>query len=357
MKVKSLYLLLLMATSAVKAQDTSTNHDVYNLLFVGNSLTYYNNLPSLVKNKARERGITVNTKMLAYGNYAIVDHWADGEVQELIKSKTYDYVIIQQGPSSQADGYEMLVNGGKLYSDLCKAHGVKLAYYMVWPSRSYYHTFDGVIANYTAGAAANDALLCPVGQVWKAHFDQTGDFSYYGPDQFHPSLKGSLVAAEVIVDSLFQPAEPEKNMQQAWVTGVGQITDNSIMVSAAYVTEHGDFGDDFKPDDINKILWGTLKIAFDSCHTAQMSYDAHVTVNSQPFGSGAYPIQRLALNEAGMKCEEVGFIDNQDKTFFTGSYYGGTSRSGEGFKIDYLNKDQALVTWYTYLPKNNEVIN
>lgn len=187
-------------------QDTSNQHDPnadYSLLFVGNSLTYTNDLPSLVKEAAKERNIDINVEMLAYGNYAIVDHWADGKVQSMIRSKKYDFVIIQQGPSSQADGYEMLVNGGKPYADLCKANDTKLAYFMVWPSRTYYHTFSGVIANYTAGADANDALLCPVGKVWKEHFDKTNDFSYYGVDQFHPSLKGSKVAAKVIVSSLF----------------------------------------------------------------------------------------------------------------------------------------------------------
>ncbi len=75
---------------------------------------------------------------------------------------------------------------------------------MVWPSRMYYHTFDGVIKNYTAAAEANNAVLCPAGQVWKTHFDQTNDFSYYGADGFHPSLKGSQVAAKVIFESLFE---------------------------------------------------------------------------------------------------------------------------------------------------------
>lgn len=176
----------------------------YNLLFVGNSLTYYNNLPNLVKEIAASRDIILNTEMLAKGNYAIVDHWADGQVQTLIRSKKYDYVIIQQGPSSQADGYNMLLNGGKKYADLCKDNEVQLAYYMVWPSRSYYHTFSGVINNYTAAAEANDAILCPVGKVWKDHFDKTNDFSYYGSDQFHPSIQGSKVAARVIVSSLFK---------------------------------------------------------------------------------------------------------------------------------------------------------
>ena len=329
----------------------SINEVEYSLLFVGNSLTYSNNLPKLVEKNARARGIIVKTKMLAYANYAIVDHWADGEVQELVKTKEYDFVIIQQGPSSQQNGYDMLVNSGRLYSDLCKANDAKLAYFMVWPSRAYYHTFDGVIANYTAGAKANDAILSPVGRVWKDHFDNTGDFSYYGPDQFHPSLKGSLVAAEVIVDSLFEENLKDDNLQQAWLIGVGQINDNSIQVEEMYITENGAFGDHFNPDEINNIYWGELNIDFNSCNTANMSYSSKITLTNGKFGSGAYSIARLAQNEQAINCDETGFLNNNDKSFFSGTFYGGSERSGEGFMIDYLSDSRAIVTWFTYLPE------
>lgn len=182
---------------------TTASYD-YNLLFIGNSLTYINNLPDLVKTEAQKKGLALSFQMIAKPNYAIVDHWSDGNVQKEINTGNYDFVIIQQGPSSQADGYDMLVNDGKKYAEICKTNNTKLAYFMVWPAIYNYHTFDGVIQNYATGARANSAILCPVGRVWKNHFDRTGDFSYYGPDEFHPSLLGSQVAAEIIVQSLFR---------------------------------------------------------------------------------------------------------------------------------------------------------
>ena len=81
------------------AQGKSTN-----LLFVGNSLTYTNDLPDIVEKEAKRKGIKVKTTMLAYPNYALVDHLDDGEVQKQIRSGKYDYVIVQQGPSSQEEG-------------------------------------------------------------------------------------------------------------------------------------------------------------------------------------------------------------------------------------------------------------
>jgi len=192
----------LSITNNPSVTDDLSNTD-YNILFVGNSLTYTNNLPELVKKEAKLKDLVIGTKMIAAGGYAILDHWVDGEVQKQIASKQFDFVILQQGPSSQAYGREVLIEYGKKIRDLCIENDAKLSYFMVWPSLDYYETFAGVIKNYQDAATINEAILCPVGKAWKQHFDLTGDFNYYGPDGFHPSLRGSQVAAEVIVASLF----------------------------------------------------------------------------------------------------------------------------------------------------------
>lgn len=178
-----------------------TSH--YRVLFIGNSLTYTNNLPLLVKKEAASRGIALTIEQVTLPNYALSDHLRDGQVQELILSGSYDYVVVQQGPSSQSYGRGILMDSGSQYKQLCDQVDAKLAFFMVWPSLKYYHTFDGVIANYNDVADENRAIICPVGKVWKAHIEHHNDYSYYGPDGFHPSLKGSQVAAKIIVDSLF----------------------------------------------------------------------------------------------------------------------------------------------------------
>jgi len=172
------------------------------ILFVGNSLTYANNLPQLVKEVGAKNNIRIHTEMLAYSNYALGDHWNDGELRNLIAHGNYDYVVVQQGPSSQADGKTMLLDYGVRIKALCDSQDTKLAFYMVWPARVNYHTFAGVIANYSLAASQTNSILCPVGQVWKDYFDSTQNFSYYGADGFHPSLTGSQRAAAIIFESL-----------------------------------------------------------------------------------------------------------------------------------------------------------
>ncbi len=202
---KYLIPLVLLLCLSCSAEEKNSNEDsTYNILFIGNSLTYTNNLPSLVKTKAMYSDYNIETKMVAFPNYAISDHWNKGEVQKLISSGNYSMVIIQQGPSSQSEGKNILINYGEKYSTLCKENNVLLAYFMVWPSLEYYHTFDDVIKNHELAAEMNDAILFPVGKVWKDYFDTSKKFDYYGIDNFHPSTKGSEVAADVILNILLK---------------------------------------------------------------------------------------------------------------------------------------------------------
>lgn len=181
-----------------------TNTD-FNVLFIGNSLTYANDLAGLVQAKAKSsQGLEIGAYAIASGNYALIDHWSDQRMHDEIESGLYDIVVVQQGPSSQPYGRELLLEYGAKFKELCAANDAQLAFFMVWPSMEYFYTFTGVIESYEMAADQTDALLSPVGRVWKDHFQQTKDYSYYGPDGFHPSLKGSEVAAEVIVQSLFE---------------------------------------------------------------------------------------------------------------------------------------------------------
>lgn len=166
--------VLLTSTNCV---DPNSEKADIRILFIGNSLTYTNNLPELVTKIGDTKTVKIETTMLALPNYALEDHWNDGKLQKMISTGGYDFVVVQQGPSSQQEGRAMLLEYGQRIRELCKAHDAKLAFFMVWPALANYPTFEGVIRNYTEAATKTGALLCPVGKVWREHFTATQDFS------------------------------------------------------------------------------------------------------------------------------------------------------------------------------------
>jgi lysophospholipase L1-like esterase len=193
-----------LSTSAQSQTIQNNFEEKLQILFVGNSLTYTNNLPQLVRKKLKLSGIKSSTESIAIPDYALSDHWNEGSIQKEIGTGNYDFVIIQQGPSSQMEGRKILEAYGNKIARLCESKGSQLGFFMVWPAMAHYHTFDGVIHNYRDAAKKSKAILFPVGEVWKEHFEQTNNFDYYGPDKFHPSKKGSQTAADVIASILLK---------------------------------------------------------------------------------------------------------------------------------------------------------
>jgi hypothetical protein len=177
------------------------------ILFIGNSLTYTNNLPIILEEIGTIYSKKIDTEMVCHPNYAIIDHLNDGIIQQKIATENYDYVIIQQGPSSQEKGRKMLINDGKKIARLCSKYNSKLGYIMVWPSKRYYFTFDEVIKNHTEAAKRNNALLFPVGKYWKQYENRSHTIPLYGSDKFHPSNTGSFLAALTIYSTLYPTAD------------------------------------------------------------------------------------------------------------------------------------------------------
>ncbi|WP_299123187.1 SGNH/GDSL hydrolase family protein [uncultured Tenacibaculum sp.] len=180
------------------------------IMFVGNSLTYSNNMPQILEYIGKQNGTTISTTSICLPNYAIIDHLHDGNVQKQLNKKQYDYILIQQGPSSQAAGKRMLEEDGAKMKTLVSKHQAQLGYFMVWPSVQYYYTFDKVIQNHETAAKKNNALLFPVGKVWKAYNTNKKLSKLYSLDNFHPSKAGSFLAALTIYHKL----HPEKSLKE-----------------------------------------------------------------------------------------------------------------------------------------------
>lgn len=141
-----------------------------------------------------------------------------------------------------------------------------------------------------------------------------------------------------------------------WTLGVGTISKDTannevvIDINEVIYTEGGQFGDDFDPDDITEKPWGEMQLVIDGCHTGEISYLPNAELASQ-FDAGSYAVERLAKQSpAGLLCEDVGFDVVEGFLWISGHWYGRILRQGEGFSIDVLNGDRAIVTWYTYLP-------
>lgn len=167
------------------------------VLFVGNSLTFANDMPSMLEGLLIDAGYEARFESLTYPNFGLEDHWRRRETRETIRSGDWDYVVLQQGPSA-TEGRPSLLAYAQKFARLLREHGAEPAVYMVWPSKTRFFDFDGVADSYRTAAESVSGLLLPVGDAWREAWKLDPDLALYGPDGFHPTGAGSLLAALVM---------------------------------------------------------------------------------------------------------------------------------------------------------------
>jgi hypothetical protein len=168
------------------------------VLFVGNSLTYVNDLPALVEQVARADGVEIRTATVAFPDYSLADHLARGDAPALLARGTWDVVVLQQGPSGWPESRDALVASTRAFAAQAARVHARVALFGVWPAADRPTAFDSVTASYAAAADAVHGLLLPAGRAWTAAWRRDPDLPLYGPDGFHPAPLGSILAALVI---------------------------------------------------------------------------------------------------------------------------------------------------------------
>src|SRR6476659_6912106 len=98
--------ILLGLTKSVHAQDGKANDEIH-ILFIGNSLTYYNDLPKMVAALAKaDKQRPLYYERETPGGCTFEKHWKDGKALAKIQARKWDFVILQdhsQGPLKQRE--------------------------------------------------------------------------------------------------------------------------------------------------------------------------------------------------------------------------------------------------------------
>jgi hypothetical protein len=173
-----------------------------NILFIGNSLTFTNDLPNMLGAliDSADQG-PVDVRWKTEPNLGLQDHWVRGEVLPMIEGGGWDFVIMQQGPSA-TEGRPSLLEYSKRFGDAIRASGAEPALYMVWPADDRAFDWDGVRESYAMAADSAMGLFLPAGEGWRVAWEADSTLPFYSTDGFHPTVLGTYMAALVIFERL-----------------------------------------------------------------------------------------------------------------------------------------------------------
>jgi hypothetical protein len=216
----SLFISILFNFSNASAQDT------LKVLFLGNSYTFYNNLPQLVVNLSASAGKTVIVDSNTPGGFPLSGHSTDATSLNKIRQGVWDYVILQeqsQIPTIDFYRYNDMYPAIQRLKDTIERYNPcgKIINYMTWgrrfggqqcdPSNTYcspnFANFnemqDSLTSAYIGISDIINAQCAPVGEAWRRILNDTSIVLHSG-DNSHPLLEGSYVAACVLYSSLWK---------------------------------------------------------------------------------------------------------------------------------------------------------
>ncbi|HEX3234155.1 MAG TPA: hypothetical protein VHR41_08150 [Gemmatimonadales bacterium] len=197
-----LVLTLALTSCGSAASDPPSDADL-RVLFLGNSLTQFNDLPGLVAGIAEAAdGPRVTTESVDFGGASLEDLWNQGDALAAIDRGGWDIVVLQQGPSALPESRVLLLRDAGRFAERIRAAGGRPALYMVWPPLDRSGDWDAVTESYTAAARSVDGLLLPAGEAIREALRRKPTLELLAADHFHPTPTGSYLAALVIYAGL-----------------------------------------------------------------------------------------------------------------------------------------------------------
>ena len=195
----------------------------YSILFIGNSMTYYHDMPTAIFEKiAAAAGFDVTVRSVTAGGRFLWEHLSlDDEPARAAKAAlaadkagVYDFVVLQEGMPDLYTRTENFYEAVRTLAGRIRDLGAKPALYARMgnkrgnpelddPACTYEHVYQTIVK---AHETISQELDIPVAWAVRAAYEMNEEplpFDLYDPDRSHPSYAGSYVAALCVFTALF----------------------------------------------------------------------------------------------------------------------------------------------------------
>jgi hypothetical protein len=173
------------------------------VLFVGNSYLYVHDIPGIVAALGSADSTPIVASTVVAPNYALIDHWNDGEAGSRLLESNWRFVVLQQGWTPPGVCRDTLRLATSLFAGLVGPKGTQVAMFEAWAPATRPDQFPGTIGSYRQAAKDVGGVLLPIAEAWQLAINERTPVGLYD-DDIHPSSAGSYFAALVIYARLTQ---------------------------------------------------------------------------------------------------------------------------------------------------------
>ncbi|MEF9979208.1 MAG: SGNH/GDSL hydrolase family protein [Thermomonas sp.] len=193
--------LLLAPFAGLQAQDPAPRE--YRVLLVGNSLTYTNNLPALLRAVGASQGTPITTETYAAAGGKLDDRLDEGHVTAALRARKFDAVVLQEQGGHLAACMSSLMEQRKApcaasvqayrdFAELAKSQGAKVLLFGTWgPDDRWQGKLDRSVRMI---AKKHDAAVFDAAGALNALHKAQPEIKLY-PDGTHPSTLASVMLA------------------------------------------------------------------------------------------------------------------------------------------------------------------
>ena len=217
-----LFLVVFFLSFLVLPQLQNKEINPMNVLFIGNSYTHYNNMPFIFQKMAVSKNIKINVEMNAKSNHTFKMHSARTEMYDAIRSKKWDYVVLQGFSRELKYSKEHIDTSSlpyfKIILDSIYAVNpcTNVLLFMTWGYENGYTELDSsstetfqemtnsVENGYKYLSSQFNLPIVPVGQIWNLFRQKYPNIKLYQEDEQHPNMNGSYIAASSFYSSIFK---------------------------------------------------------------------------------------------------------------------------------------------------------
>ena len=154
------------------------------ILFIGNSYTYVNNLPSVFAEVATAQGLSVTVSSVTKGGWTLEKHASPADecgarVMTAFAENKYDYVILQEQSYRPIVKFDLFASAVHVLAEKARANGAQPILYATWGraegcpllaelSLTSAEMTDALAKAYTRVGTENGIAVAHVGKAWYA---------------------------------------------------------------------------------------------------------------------------------------------------------------------------------------------
>lgn len=202
---KLLKSLLALALACLPACTQAPALKPLRILFIGNSLTYVNDLPGALAAIAGADGRALAVSTRAVGGWTLAMHDADPDTNAMIRKGGWFAVVLQEQSIASVDNFRGFHDAAVSLGAKVKAAGARTLLYQNWPLKGHPERTGEYRDAFESVARELGARRVPAGDAWNLVLqDSPGRWAGLYDDDRHPTVQGTYLTACVFYGVLFQ---------------------------------------------------------------------------------------------------------------------------------------------------------